>query len=118
VDNHLQEFSQGDILQYMNAKKSYNKNDIVTIGILEEILEEKLEQKLNEKLDQKLNERFAIQDESLSRMFGLVMEELSSIRLEMKQFRLEMQSVNASLLRHDREISGLDVRVLKLEGVG
>ncbi len=78
---------------------------VVTVEVLEEILE------------QKLDERFSEQDEGNSRMFMLMIEKLDMVLFGMDQYRQETQALSQSIIKNERKVEDLDMRVLKLEVV-
>ncbi len=100
-------------------KKSFQKlsreeqeNELVTRGILKVELN-KFEKKIEKKFVTK--KEFNEHADLMSKSFALVMEAFAGIRAELKEMRQEMSSMYGGIRRNEKDIAGLDERVLKLE---
>lgn len=103
----------------MNQEKSYNKNTVVTVGILKEILTGAIAQPFQELKGEigALREEFNLAEERASRQSVRLMDELAAIRADLNTYRQEDQANSRSIIKCERNISDLDERVLKLEKV-
>ena len=90
---------QAVIILSMKKLDAHNKNEYITNGVFIKTLDE----------------RFAKQDEFLSHMFELMMNQFELIRFNMEQYRQESRALSRSTLKNESRIDGVDERVLKLE---
>jgi hypothetical protein len=110
-----------------NQKKQYNDDAVVTVGILKEVmgsLEGSIVKSLQEfraEFDQHVEvfnehlEDFKKHSDATARSFGYIMKRFDTTDEALAHGGQTVATFDGNLVRHDREISALDERVLQLE---
>jgi chemotaxis regulatin CheY-phosphate phosphatase CheZ len=105
----------------MKKKHSYNKNMVVTVGVLEEILNETLQKLVVTPLKEfrgefdDLKGEFHAHVEMTSRTTEITMNELTANRQAVEHLEQTVQTFNRGLVINENSVKNLSERVLKLE---